>query len=74
MEVLSGRDIFRIVTAFIVVAVLLYIGGYTLVAASGTTATGDEPSAVQVIQVYTTGAFYVLITVGLAIAVYIGTA
>lgn len=63
----------RIITGALVGVLLVVIAIVTAAAAGGTTATGDEPSAIQIIQVYAEGCFWAITVIGIGIGAYIGT-
>lgn len=71
---LSWVATLRIATAIVLMVVLIGITAWTRSALSDArTNLGQDPSAIQVSQVYVEGAFWAVTAIGIGIAIYIGT-
>jgi hypothetical protein len=67
---MSGRGLFRIVVA------VIGVGAFAVIAASTNSDADDEraslePSAIRLAQIYTEGAFYAVVAVGVVLSAYV---
>lgn len=69
---MSG-DTLRKATAAILIIVLVADVLYTAATVGRTTASGTQPSAIQVSQVYIEGCFYAIAAIGVTFAIYVIT-
>jgi hypothetical protein len=69
----AARSRYRRMIGIVLAVALVLIAIATITSASGETASGDSPSAIQLSQVYIEGCFYAIIAIGVAFGAYVFT-